>query len=119
MDSNLIMLGAGGYGRAETVLSQEPITALAIGFCILSLIIAVMYIALKTSYKFTKEKLKNAKFDFGLAPREEVYAKVGKEMGDLIIEERRIAFYRFGWLWALLGSAITFILQAIYRAIMG
>ena len=114
-----LMLASGGYGRAETVLSQEPITAFVIGFLILSLIISIMYIALKTSYKFTKEKLKNAKFDFGLAPREEVYAKVGREMGDIIIEERRIAFYRFGWLWALLGSAITFIIQAIYRSLIG
>ena len=56
---------------------------------------------------FIKEH--DIRFDFGLAPREEVIAKFGEEVGEIILEERRLVFYRFGWLWSIVGALILLI----------
>jgi len=53
--------------------------------------------------------------DFGLASKEEVIEKFGQEVGTIIIEERRIVFYKFAWFWAVGGAFLGIIVYNIVR----
>lgn len=46
-----------------------------------------------------------------LATKDEVYERLGPEMGEIVIEERRIVFYRYGIpIGAFIGSSLLFLL---------
>ncbi|VVB61059.1 Uncharacterised protein [uncultured archaeon] len=57
--------------------------------------------------------------DFGLASKEEVIAKFGDEAGKAIIEERRLVFWKFGFLWAIFGAVVIIFLQHYFGILTG
>jgi len=77
-------------------------------------IAAAIYVYAKTKTKVGELiKAKGYSFDYGLASKKEVLEKFGDEIGTVIIEERRIVFWKFSWLWAVIGAAVYAVVEKI------
>lgn len=82
--------------------------------------IAAIYIGVDTM-KLGRDKARKyiqehkITFDFGIAPESEVIEKFGEEVGQVILDERKLVFYRFGWLWAIIGAFLTQIYLSIIK----
>lgn len=84
---------------------------------VLTAIVTGIYMDFKTRTKVSELiKTKKITFDYGLAPAKEVYEKFGLELGKIIIDERRIVFWKFAWVWGVIGAAIYVVISEIIRS---
>ncbi len=90
---------------------------------LLAAIALILFIIAIWVFLYTKEKsmprireyIRRAgiHLDFGLATRDEVYEKFGEEVGNIIIDERKIVFWRLGWIWAIPGTIFGIIIYKL------